>query len=318
MKKLLLILFLAINIEQIVACDFCNCYLGLNPHYKKNNAGIRYHLMNYNGTHHDNEELAEMGINKNDFWETRSTFEVHGQWYPVQKLQLLFSLPYLYNLEGLNSQEGNMVNEHHHGSTATDVNPIKGIGDPLFLAHYQLFNKVALDSGAFSHRLMAGAGIKFPLGNWELKEEAEPTERVHLPGTGSWDYITSVIYLVKFNRIGFNINFSYLFTTTNNESFRYGNRFNANIVMYYPINKKNFSLYPNMGIYYEEANKDHVAANLLDNSGGKITYGHAGFDIYYKKFSLNAAGQFPVVQSLNENQPHLQYRIITGVSFALN
>jgi hypothetical protein len=303
MKKLLILLFFCA--PQLFACDFCNCYLGLNPHYKKNTFGIRYHGMQYRGTHMSDAELSEMNLSKSDFFETRTNIELHGQWYPLQKLQLTWSLPYLIS------------NEHMRAEPA-DAEKVDGVGDPVVLANYQIFNHTETDSTHFSQRLLAGGGIKFPFGKWKLDDDAEPNERVHMPGTGSWDFLASAVYLAKYKRTGFNLNLNYLLTTTNNQSFRFANRFNANATLYYQIQKKETSFYPNVGTYFEQAGKDINLSSDLLNSGGSILFAHTGFDVYFKKISLNTAFQLPVMQQLNENQPSLRYRFIAGITYVLN
>jgi hypothetical protein len=308
-KTFTLILFFSIA-HAILACDFCNCYLGLNPQYKKNTFGLRYHSMFYRGSHMTNEELQGTGISVNDFLESRTNIEVHGQFYPTQKIQVVYSLPYVM------SHEYTTMN-HHHGEDGEGEH-LAGIGDPLFIANFQLFNRTETDSSNYSQRLLAGGGIKFPIGNWKLEEDAEACERVHLPGTGSWDYIASAVYLGKYNRTGFNLNVTYLITTSNKQQFRFANRFNANLTAYYQIKKKETMLYPNAGAYLEQAGKDIDGESALQNSGGSILFAHTGFDIYFKKFSLNTAFQIPVVQQLNSNQPALQHRIIAGITYAFN
>ena len=89
--------------HMLIACDFCNCYLGLNPQYKKNIVGLRTHYKLYNGTHHDLAEFSDAALTNKDFWEKRTEVELHAQWYPVQKLQIIFSLPYIYNIEGMSA-----------------------------------------------------------------------------------------------------------------------------------------------------------------------------------------------------------------------
>src|SRR6478672_10882849 len=102
MNKLIITLIFLLTRTASFACDYCNCYLGLNPHFKKNTIGIRYHYMRYIGSHDGDAELQQMGLSKNDFWETRTRIELHGQWYPVQKIKVLFSAPYIINTEGVN------------------------------------------------------------------------------------------------------------------------------------------------------------------------------------------------------------------------
>lgn len=278
-------ILLYLGTEKALACDFCNCYLGLNPHYKKNSIGLRYHSMSYTGSHMEEWQLQKLNYSKNDFWELRTVAELHAQYYPLQKLQLLLSFPYIYN------SEGNTVGYiHHHGNdnNTSTTNTYQGIGDPMLIAHYQVFNRVSMDTAGnnYSHRLMAGGGIKFPFGNWKIAEGVADDERVHLPGSGSWDIIGSIVYLSKLGKIGMNTNLTYLLTAANSQSFSYGNRFNGNLVVYYQSTLKSVTVFPSAGAYYEQAAPDLANGYELLNSGGSILFAHAGLDLYFKKFAI--------------------------------
>jgi hypothetical protein len=313
MKKIFFpLLVLIININVSRACDFCNCYLGLNPHFKKNTVGIRYHFANYKGSHEEEAESQEMNMSADDFWENRTSVELHGQWYATPKLKILFSAPYVINSEGTKADHHDGDEEMSHGTERTE-----GLGDPLIIASHQLFNKTA-DSSGISQRLFAGGGIKLPFGKWKLEEGAEAHERIHQPGTGSWDFIASTEYLLKYKRVGLNVNASWLITSSNSQSFQFGNRFNANALCYYQVNVKDVSVYPNVGTFFEQASEDNDQDVMLQNSGGSILFAHAGMDFYFRNFSITTALQLPVQQTLNEPQPQMTYRFIAGISYAFN
>ncbi len=307
------------------ACDFCNCYVGLNPQYKRNLAGLRYMPSFYSGSHHSNQELSEMGYTNTSFKEIRTSYEFHGQFYPVQKIQLMISVPYVVNKETMHATFVPAVSGHtHHGDpqpepgVIDEEEVISGFSDPLMIAHYQVFNFIGTDTASFSQRLLAGVGVKFPAGKWKLGADADPQERIHQPGSGSFDYIVDVIYLSQFRKFGLNVNANYMITGENSESFKYGNRLNLNAVVLYKINSNNFSFYPNAGAYYEDARTDTYQLTTINNSGGNILYAHAGFDIYYGNFSFSPAFHIPVYRNLNGVQPLLQSRIIAGFSYAFN
>ncbi len=326
MKKIILLWVLIVNVNGLLACDYCNCYLGLNPHYKKNSVGLRYNFMSYTGSHNTDAELASQGLSKNDFWETRSSIELHGQLYPTQKLQLIFSLPYVINKEGLDDKATQSVGSKtmHDVTAQTPVTEFKtetvqGIGDAIMLAHYQVFNKTAIDSNKFSQRLFAGGGIKLPVGAYKIAADENAHERLHKPGTGSWDVLASMSYLGKIKKVGLNLNISYMLTTANSQDFEFGNRFNANFTAYYQLNCKKTIFYPSAGVYLEQAGMDKdTDGDYLHNSGGNIVYAHVGFDFYFKKISMNAAYQLPVVQTLNQPQPEMNYRIVAGINYIFN
>jgi hypothetical protein len=41
-------------------------------------------------------------------------------------------------------------------------------------------------------------------------------------------------------------------------------------------------------------------------------------DFYFKNFSLNTAFQLPAMQRLNDPQPHMNFKFITGITYAFN
>lgn len=323
------------NHVSVFSCDFCNCYLGLNPQSKKNIVGLRYHYMSFTGTHIDESDLQELNLSEDDFWETRERIELHGQFYPNQKLQLLFSAPIVRNSEGMSAKATDVMNSentsshthsHTHGTETESAalhgaKTYEGFGDPMVIANYQVLNKTGMDSSKFSQRLFTGLGVKIPAGEYKLEEGSNPEEMVHMPGTGSWDFLLSASYLGKVNRTGVNVNISYLLTTENDQSFEFGNRINANATFYYQVDFKKhegFSMFPNIGAYYEQAAKDYQSALAIANSGGSILFAHAGLDIYFKRVSVNTAFQIPAMLSLNQPQPEMQYRVITGITYSFN
>lgn len=334
MKKITLIITLiAISSTIVSACDFCNCYLGLSPQSKKNDIGLRYHYKNYSGTHIEKSEMNRLGLTNDDFLETRTNVELHGQFQPTQKFQILFSFPYIINNEEMSAkavhamEEASTSTHSHTHSPASETETIhnhivnKGIGDPLLVANYRVFNQTVSDSNNFSHCMFVGAGIRLPIGKYKIGEGADPLERVHLPGTGSSDLMANASYIGKINKTGCNINLSYMLTGKNNQSFEFGDRINANATFYYQVDLPKCggaTFFPNTGIYYERAAKDKNSKLEIRNSGGMIMLVHAGFDVYYKRISLNTALQLPVIQTLNQPQPELHYRFITGISYSFN
>jgi hypothetical protein len=321
MKKI----FIAVMVMLVHAsygCDFCNCYLGLNPHYKKNTISFRYHLMDYAGTELSDQELTQYGLSKKDFYESRANYELHAQFYPTQRLQLVLSLPYSVSSEGMSSRAEMALGEVHHSVNPTpgsaNHKSIQGIGDGVLLAHYQVFNHNAEDSTGYRQRLLIGPGIKIPLGRYKVEATADVHEHNHQPGSGSWDAMASIVYLGKLKRMGINVNLSYVFTSQNSQYFRFGNKFNSNITAYYEFKRKRIAFYPNAGLYVEQETKNKHFGHDVTNSGSTITYAHLGADMYWKKFSLNTAFQLPATRSLGGNQSEIKYRIIVGLSYAFN
>lgn len=308
--------------SYLIACDFCNCYLGLNPHSKKNSIGFRYHYMPYSGTEMSNSELQEMGLNKKDFFENRNEYELHAQYYPTQKLQLTASLPYMYNRDGMSNKAkaamGITHHDMHHSDDMKAENVYQGVGDLTLLARYQVFNFIGNDSSGISHRLFAGLGLKAPTGKLSANEMSEAHLFTHQPGMGSWNPMAAITYLARYKNIGAMMNATYMLGTENKYTFIPGNKLNINVTGYYEIALGKSSVYPSVGVYWENAAKDNYHSEKVDNSGGEITYVHIGTDWYYRRFALEAAFQLPLQSKLNGYQAENNFRLITGVSYTFN
>lgn len=334
MRKLLVVYSLLVWSGVATACDFCNCYLGINPHYKKNSIGLRATSSNYNGSHMESTELEKYNLTTRDFEENRSTYEIQAQYYPVQKLQMQLFIPYILNSETMSDNAYRSfttvplstarISHADHTALQTEQtaveksSKISGMGDPLFLAKFQVFNSNGWDSTALQQRMLLGAGVKFPLGKSHFDATIDPLEKSHQPGTGSWDVLPNLTYLAKYKAIGVNINLSYMITTEDKHGFKNSNRWNANASVYREFMKGKISIYPSLGVYFEQAGMTNYQGSNLEKSGGNLILAHSGLDFYYRKISLSTAFHLPTLQKLNGTQPHMNYRFIVGLSYVIN
>lgn len=326
----LLLFLLPIGVH---ACDMCNCYLGLNPHYKKNTVSFRPNASYYQGTHMENAELEKHNLTRKDFKEIRNNYELMLRYYPSQKFQIQAFIPYVINKESMSdlafqtlqygasssSRVSHQDPNNNVNSTNIEQNQVySGVGDPLLLLQYQLYNNSAIDSQGFRQRLFAGMGVKFPLGKSKLIDESEPLEKSHQPGTGSWDFLPAVTYLFKYRRIGCNVNLNYLLTGNDKYGFRLANHINTNINFYREFLKGKFAFYPSLGLFYEQAGRTTFGNLVLEQTGGSLLLAHTGFDFYFKSIALNMAIQMPLEQKMNGSQPELTHRILLGINYSIN
>ncbi len=333
MRKQLLFFSFILWSSLAFSCDFCNCYLGINPHYKKNTVGLRLTNTAYSGSLLNNSELALLDLTAQDFSETYSTMEAYSQFYPIQKLQVQIFVPYVIKTESMSDAAFRALTQQQvsgsrishtdptHKGVVNDVKQattIQGFGDPMLILNYQLFNLNAMDTTKIKQRMFAGAGVKFPMGKSKFDETKDPLEKKHQPGTGSWDFIGSVSYLARYKKLGANLNFSYMLNLKDKQAFKYANRSNVNLSVYRELSKNSLFVYPSLGLFYEQAGRDNYKSQVLEQTGGQLLLAHTGLDIYYRKFSISTAFHFPTVQKLFGSQPNLNYRIIAGIGFAIN
>jgi hypothetical protein len=332
MKAIIISLFFIVSIGISKACDFCNCYVSINPLLKKNFIGIRYHYSPYSLNKFAESQLSGSNLNKDDFQELKTIYDFHGQFYPVKKLQVLMSFPYVVNSEkspAVSEDFHEHTHEHSSGhahshtqltskETTFDRHTINGISDPLLIANYNIYDKQSNDTALISHSLFVGGGIKIPFGQYKISQSADSHERLHKPGTGSFDNLINISYIAKRKLIGISINSNYFFAGTNSQHYKFGNKFNGKASVFYEIKKGFLYIFPSIGPYIEIADKDEFNHTSELNTGGMMWLSQAALDIYYKKVSINIEFQLPIERQLNGSQSQLDYRIVSGISYAFN
>ncbi|MBK8873064.1 MAG: hypothetical protein IPN13_03740 [Bacteroidetes bacterium] len=304
MKYKLIGFLFFITFSSAHACDFCNCYLGLNPGYNKNTVGLRYSYRtaeidiqspNLRTTHldHGTTSVSYSGMLKEWF----QTTELYARVYPIPQLQLVATMPYSFNILEYNQET---ISE-------------KAFDDLSVLAFYQVANTIPDDSLTVRHRLFAGAGIKVPTGKYKGDEVAAFPMSDHLfSGTGSYDFLLAVSYIGKYNRLGWNADASIKINGKNSEDYRYGNTLNINPGVFYEVDFGNIKLFPHSGVVFEGGKKDELNGISQYGTGGYSMFGAFGIDAYYGAFSVSTDCRMPFYHNLSENTPE------DGVSYYLS
>lgn len=310
MKKIFLlttIIFLSVfNVAP--ACDFCNCYLGLDPGYNKNTVGIRgqyryaTHMMPVTGsmklTHGEHEVPA--GTPMEELQAEFTRFDLHARVYPLQKLQVIATVPFHMNtLTFMDQQESR-----------------SSVGDLTVLGMYQLFNTMPTDSLSVRHRIFAGGGVKFPTGKSEGASDADVPMSHHLyNGTGSTDYMVNLSYIGKFKKLGWNADVSYKFNGESANDYKYGNTFNAVPRLFYELSLKSVKFLPHIGAAFEMGDRDSYLDNEVEETGGSVLWGTAGVDFYFGSFSLTSDVRLPAMQDLGESLPEDKIWLFSSLNF---
>lgn len=299
MKKIfflsLIILISSFNLSS--ACDFCNGYLGLDPGYNKNTVGIRgqyryaTHMMPASGssmklTHGGDDNIS--GVPMEELQADFTRFDLHARVYPLQKLQVIATLPFHMNtLTFMDKQESR-----------------NSVGDITLIGMYQLFNTMPPDSVGIKHRIFAGGGVKLPTGKSEGASDADVPMSHHLyNGTGSTDYLINVSYIGKFSKFGWNADISYKFNGESANDYKYGNTFNAVPRLFYELNLRSVKFLPHIGGAFELGDHDSFLNRQVDETGGSVMWGTAGLDFYFGSFSLTSDVRLPVVSDVGASLP---------------
>jgi hypothetical protein len=307
MKSIYSVLIFLFFSYPALSCDFCNCYLGLDPGFNKNTIGIRNSWRTAEWTpfsstqrsaHTDHGTGEEGSGSKLD--ESFVTMELYVKYAPVSKLRLIMTLPYTFNTIEYKS----------------DVESRNAMSDMTLMALYQLFNSMPVDSHGVRHRIFVGPGVKFPTGKSEGASDVEIPLSHHLySGTGSTDYLLNVSYIGKVKKLGWNVDASYKFNGESATDYRYGNTLNVIPRVFYEIGLGQVKLYPHIGGAYEMGDEDEFKGETWPETGGSTVWGSAGADAYYGSFSVTTDFRLPIAHDLGAQVPEDKFWLFTSLNF---
>lgn len=289
MKKIYLVVSICmICILNTMACSTCGCSaggssIGILPQFNNHFVGIRFYHRSFTSTMTHN--ASNNGVTQSH--ENYSTVELFARFYPSKKIQILMLLPYNYFLQ----KEGNTVFQTN------------GIGDPTILANYVIVNTAQKSKSDWKHNLLAGAGIKLPLGKYQQIHKGETDFNSNLQnGTGSTDFIVDMMYTLRRKSIGLNAEISYKYNLVNSFQYHFGNRINTSLSLFYWFSKKKISVLPQVGLNFEHAQQDNKMKAIITQSGGNGLYVLPGLDIYISRFAFGAKAFVPTYQNYAHNQ----------------
>lgn len=281
-----------------ISCDLCGCYLGPDPNYNFNTAGIRYKLRKFSGDKKEEQNTSEQDHagHQHGEEETYNTAELWGRYYLSPKFQLFGIIPVSSNLIGDET--------------------FSGAGDIQLQAKYQVFNTEVSGETKFRNRLFLGGGVKFPTGRYNIADDSGEVEPHFQPGTGSFDFLLLGSYFAKSGYLGFAADAAYKINTENSNNYIFGDQLNLNGVFTYDINADAVTLIPYAGVYYEYSPEDRNNGTADANSGGSALLGNFGLDVTVGMFSVKLNYQPVFTQSLNGDQPQNDHRFIAGFGYS--
>lgn len=303
-KLLIPLVFVIFSGRQAIACDICGCgvgsqYIGLLPDFKKHIVGFRYRTSSL---------TSHVGVNGASTYlttlEKYHTAEAWGAWGIGKSFRVMATLPWQH------------IQKTSNGNDAKK----SGIGDATVQLFYKIVNqKKSLGRKLLVHSLWAGVGLKAPTGQFKIGDKAMNAGSTNLfqLGTGSWDYLFSVMYDIRINDLGLNTNFLYRWNGANTYEYGYGNRTSFSAQLYHKfLLKHKVSLAPNLGFWYEQSKKDIDAGTRVDMSGGFQSLFGIGLEAQIgDHFSVGGNWQRPFSQELASGMIRSNNRGLVSVNY---
>lgn len=285
MKKILTIALLSFAfVPHARSCDVCGCslggnYFGILPLYNKNFVGLRWSQARF---HSYIAPTQYLGAEFSD--DTYSKVELWGRYYVTRRIQLYAFIPYVYN--DMNGTDQKVF--------------ASGLGDISIMANYVLIN-TGEEKRDFKHTLIAGGGVKFPTGKFDLFDQGKIINRNFQMGTGSIDFNINAVYTIRYKKAGLNMETGYKINTRNSDDYLFGNQYRASAQLFFWQKIGPVSILPHAGATYEQANMHKDGDIIQTNTGGNAWLGTGGLDIYAGRFTFGVNYQKPVSQHYNSD-----------------
>jgi hypothetical protein len=291
-------ILLFLSIQTVAhACDVCGCsaggsYFGILPMYQRHFVGMRYQTRSFETSHIRNDPDPSK--------EHFQTMDIWGRFYPSRRWQIFGFLPY------------NIFEKYELGNVLKN----KGLGDISLIANYAILNTGDSVFHRFRHTLLVGGGLKLPTGKHDFKNADGTALNPNLQmGTGSFDYIASVNYTLRYQKQGLFTDANARINTPNTEGYRFGNRLSTTVKYFYWQQLSEGVLMPSVGINNEFIGKDSDNNKTVGDNSGTSTFSSWGLDVYYKNLAISTLYQIPIKQNLGDGFVKAQNRWSINVSY---
>ena len=283
--------FLGLTTQSVWACEICGCgagnlYFGILPNSERHLLGLRFRNIQYKSHLYPNDPYARLFETKERFF----IYEVLGRFKLNSRINLNVFLPYAEAIQ--------------ERSDKTFYR--QGLADATLWAQYKFLDTERLHPDwDWKQQAQFGTGLKIPTGAWKFGDESSgAVENANFqPGTGSWDFLITGQYLLRYKSIGFQTDIQWRYNTANPDQYRFGNRISGNAnFLYYRVWKGPFSIMPFSGLYGEFGKKNTDRGYQIIKTGGKLVMLNSGVQLHWKRYSILAQWQHPIFQDLSGGQ----------------
>jgi hypothetical protein len=315
MKHLLLGALLMLALPGL-ACDQCGCglLLGVQPYDHANNFGLQWRMRYLHGditapsmakaadlTKHGGH-LENVPSGPLAYTEAYAVLEARGQFWLGRRASLTASIPFLNNFQA--------VNNVRHAD-------IYGVGDPILLGRYVLFASTSgPDTTRLRHRFTAGLGIKVPLGRHDVEQYGERLDHDLQPGTGTWDGLMSLEYMVRGPRWGGSFGAMGRYNGEMADGFKMGHSASLTAEVFRIIPMNSIKFLPSAGGYLESALPDATDGVPDKTTGGSTLFSHVGVRLWWKAIGVSFTWQHALVNDLGSLMIPNRERFVAGIAYS--
>ncbi len=321
--KTYLFSFLFLGSLKFLACDMCGNFMGLTPYDNQSQLALvhRYRMFNgyrtyqqrssffmpgaYRTMHNPNivpgDSMVKTSNHSSRDYESFKVFELRGKYFLHPRWEVNFIAP----LQQIKTR-------YDDQKTSTT-----GLGDPSLFVAYHLIRR--LGDYAIRQRLIFGAGIKLPLGNYQAKNEnGRRMSLLTQSGTGSYDHFYYINYIISKNRWGLSTNSLLKLNGKNKFGERLAHSYNQVVSLFARLPVKNVVLYPSVLANYEYSRGLYTNGRLDADTGEDLLLMGPGLDVSYQSFVFNVSWQFNAYERVSSHSLSSAGRVVVGVTFNFN
>jgi len=285
-----------------MACNICGggggaSYNGILPQYKKNVITLRQRYRSF-----DQYNLQSNGTKLKSTFQYQS-IELWGRIYLKDRIQFFFTVPYTVNT---------LTDEASGAST------LNGIGDMTVQCNYNVINTTfdTTRTRILQHNLLMGGGVKLPTGKYQQRNK---NDLMYAPnfqaGSGAYSYFATIIYTLRYKKVGVNADMFYNYNTENELDYAFGNQFVTSLAVFAWLKKGKTTFLPNVGVIYETLEKDISNGYYNPLTGGYAINLNVGTDVFYKKIFGGITVQQPISQAIGSDDVVYKLRYMLNVGY---
>jgi hypothetical protein len=301
-----------------MACDFCNCLLGINPYYSTQNTLTVSYLFQRSDhpiAHVHSASSSALSLRKSaplslhhinhggegdsvPTQESRHTIELAYRHHLTEDVLLTLLVPF------------SRTKQEKPSSSLT----VMGSGDITLLGHYNLRLSESLGTRLM---LLIGGGIVVPVGRTDARDAAGTLLDYRLqPGRGAVGFVTTATGILQRESWTFGADAFARWNTKTSAGNRLGHNFAATLAASRELLRDNpslFALVASVGGRLEYASKDLLAGVPDATSGATVFYLSAGVDAVYDFLRFELRTLVPVHQQRPEGGANERTRFMVGM-----
>lgn len=296
---------------QSIGCDQCGCGLlqGVQPYDRSNNFGLQWRMRYLNG---DVTSPGAMLLTKHgghvataapvaNYTEVYQALELRGQLWLGQRFNVTVSLPLVNNYQS--------VDGVRHADTYA-------MGDPMVLGRYVLLGSFnGIDSSSVRQRLSVGLGVKSPLGRHDVQQYGETLDHDLQPGTGTWDALASLEYMIRGPRYGGSLGAIGRFNGQTADGHRMGHSASITGEFFRVLRVRRLQVLPAIGGYLETALPDRTNDAVDEGTGGSTFFTHASTRVWWRSLGFSFTWQHALLNNEGSMMIPNRERFVAGITY---